>query len=131
MTLAGIFAKYYTNILLYYILYTFVIYSFTILISIFVQRSSMKWFYFQESLYKTQIETMNRAARSFTDNSHAQICRSPVPRIHEPKWQETHTFQKKFLKNSPAPMIIIGDSITSGLGRYGCFWRNCLKDAVN
>ena len=46
-------------------------------------------------------------------------------------WHKKHTFQKKLLKNSVAPIIIIGDSIATGLRRYKHVWRNYFKHAVN
>ena len=54
-----------------------------------------------------------------------------MPRFHKPGWQETHTFHKKLLKNSATPIIIIGDSITTGLKRYRHIWDNYFKDAIN
>ena len=45
--------------------------------------------------------------------------------------EKTHRFQKKLLKNSAAPIIIIGDSIATGLRRYRHIWRNYFKDALN
>ena len=74
---------------------------------------------------------MTRDARSFTRNNHTKICRLPVPRVHKLGWQETHTFHKKLLKNSAAPIIIIGDSIAKGLRRYRPIWRNYFKDTLN
>ena len=82
-------------------------------------------------LYKTQTEIMTRDARNFTRNNHTKSCRLPVPPIHKLGWQETHTFQEKLLKNSAAPIIIIGDSIGTGLRRYRHIWRNYFKDALN
>ena len=58
---------------------------------------------------------MNIATRIFSGNNHPKTCRSLLPRIHTAGWQETHTFQKKGLKNSTAPIIIIGDSFAAGL----------------
>ena len=78
-------------------------------------------------LYKTQTEIMTREARSFTRNNHTKSCRSPVPPIHKLGWQETHSFQKKLLKNSAAPII----TIATGLRRYRHIWRNYFKDAHN
>ena len=82
-------------------------------------------------LYKTETEIMNGDVRGFTRNNHTKSCRLLVPRIHKLGWQETHTFQKIFLKNSAGSFIIIGDSITTGLRRYQYIWRNCFKDALN
>ena len=64
-------------------------------------------------LYKTQTEIMTRDARSFTRSNHTKSCRLPVRCFHKLGWQETHTFRKKLLKNSAAPIIIIGDSIAT------------------
>ena len=69
-------------------------------------------------LYKTQTKVMTRGARRFTRRNHTKSCRFPVPPFHKLGWQETHTFQEKLLKNSAAPIIIIGDSIVTGLRRY-------------
>ena len=52
LTDASIFTKYYLNILLYFILYTFKIYFFTKLIWAFIQRISTKWFYYLGSYIK-------------------------------------------------------------------------------
>ena len=84
-------------------------------------------------LYKTQTEVMTRDARSFTrnNNNHPKSCRLLVLRIHKLEWEETHTFQEKLLKKSAAPIIIIGDSIATGLRRYRHIWRNYFKDALN
>ena len=35
------------------------------------------------------------------------------------------------MKNSAAPIIIIGDSIATCLRRYRHIWRNYFKDAIN
>ena len=74
---------------------------------------------------------MTRDARSFTRNNHTKSCRLPVSRLHKLGWQETNTFQKKFFKNSAASIIITGDSITTGLGRYRHIWKNYFKDTLN
>ena len=68
-------------------------------------------------LYKTQTEIMTGDARSFTRNNHTKGCRLLVPRIHKLGRQETHTLQKKLLKNSAAPIIIIVNLIAAVLGR--------------
>ena len=52
LTDASIFTKYYLNMLLYYILYTFKIYFFTKLIRALIQRMSTKWFYYLGSYIK-------------------------------------------------------------------------------
>ena len=54
-----------------------------------------------------------------------------MPRFHKLGWQETHTLNKKLLKNSVAPIIIIGDSIATGLRRYRHIWKNYFKAAIN
>ena len=69
--------------------------------------------------------------QSFTSNNHIKSCRLLVPCIHKPGWQETHSLQKKLLKNSAAPIIIIGDLIATGLRRYQHVWRNYSKDALS
>ena len=74
---------------------------------------------------------MTRDARRFTRSNHTKSCRLPVPRFHKLGWQETHTFHKKLLKNSAAPIIIIGDSIATGLRRYQHIWKNYFKDVIN
>ena len=74
---------------------------------------------------------MTRDARSFTRKNHTKSCRLPVPRIHKLGWQETQTSQKKLLKNSATPIIIIGDSIAIGLRRYRDIQSNYFKDALN
>ena len=74
---------------------------------------------------------MARDVWSFTRNNHTKSCRLPVRRIHKLGWQETHTFQKNFLKNSAAPIIIIGDLIATGLRKYRHICRNYFKDALN
>ena len=63
-------------------------------------------------LYKTQTKVMTRDARSFrvvTGSNHTKSCRLLVPHFHKLGWQEIHTFHKKLLKNSAAPIIIIAD----------------------
>lgn len=52
---------------------------------------------------------MNIAARNFTGNNHTKDCRSSVQRVQKSGWQKTHTFHKRFLKNSTAPINMIGD----------------------
>ena len=74
---------------------------------------------------------MARDARSFTGSNHTKSCRLPVPCFHKLGWQEIHTFHKKLLKNSAAPIIIIADSIATGSRRYHHIWKNYLKDALN
>ena len=74
---------------------------------------------------------MNRDARSVTSNNHTKSYRLPVPLIHKPGWQETHTFQSKLSKNSAAPFIIISDLMATGLRRYRHIWRNYFKDTLN
>ena len=73
---------------------------------------------------------MTRDARSFTRSNHTKSCRLYVARLHKLGWQETLTFHKKLLKNSAAPIIIIGDSISTGL-EYRHIWKNYFKDALN
>ena len=41
-----------------------------------------------------------------------------------------HTSQERSLKNSTAPIIIIGDLIAAGLGRYERVWRNYFEDTL-
>ena len=74
---------------------------------------------------------MTRDAGRFIRNNHTKSCRLPVPCFHKLGWQETHTFHKKLLKNSAAPIIIIGDQIATGLRRYRHIWKNYFKDAIN
>ena len=74
---------------------------------------------------------MTRHTRRFTKTNHSKSCRLRVARFHKLGWQETHTFHKKVLKNSAAPIIIIVDSIATGLRRYRYIWKNCFKDAIN
>ena len=76
-------------------------------------------------LCKVQTEIMTRDARSFTRNNHTKSCRWPVSRLHKLGWQETHTFQKKLLKNSATSVNIIGDSIATDLRIYR--YRTFLK----
>ena len=64
-------------------------------------------------------------------NNDAKNCRSPVLHMHKPGWRETQIFQKEFLQNSTAPIIIIGDSIGAGLRNYERVWRSYFKDALN
>ena len=85
-------------------------------------------------LYKTQTKVMTRDARSFgvvTGNNHTKSCRLLVPHFHKLGWQEIHTFHKKLLKNSAAPVTIIADSIATCSRRYHHIWKNYLKDALN
>ena len=89
----------------------------------------MKWFYYLRGLYRTQVETMNGAAHSFTDNNHAKSCRSLVSWIHKRGCQEIHTLERK--KTFAEPIIKIGDSNEAGLRRYGRVWRKYFKDAVD
>ena len=74
---------------------------------------------------------MTRNTRRFTKTNHSKSCRLRVARFHKLGWQETHTFHKKLLKNSAAPVIIIVDSIATGLRRYRYIWKNYFKDAIN
>ena len=75
---------------------------------------------------------MNRDAWSFTGNNNTKSCRSPVLLIHKSGLQERHTFQKRLVKNSTAPVIIIVDSIlAAGFRTYGRAWRNYFKDPLN
>ena len=85
----------------------------------------------QRKLYKTQTAIMTGDARSFTRNNHTKSCRFPVPHIHKIGWQETYTSQKKLLKHSAAPFIIIGDSIATGLRKYQHNWRSYFKNSLN
>ena len=82
-------------------------------------------------LYKTQTEIMTRDAQCFTRSNHTKSSRLPVPCFHKLGWQETHAFHKKLQKNSAAPIIIIGDSIATGLRRYRNIWKNYFKDVLN
>ena len=82
-------------------------------------------------LSNTQTEIMTRDAQSFNRSNHVKSFRLPVPRFHKLGSQETHTFHKKLLKNSAAPIIIIGDPIATGLKRYQHIWKNYFKDALN
>ena len=84
-----------------------------------------------KKLFKAQTEIMARDTRSFTRNNHTKSCRLPVPRLHKLGWQETNTFLKKLFKNSAASIIIIGESVTTGLGRYRHIWKNYFKDTLN
>ena len=84
-----------------------------------------------EQLCKTQTKVVTRDARCFTISNHTKSCRLPVPRFHKLRWQETLTFHKKLLKNSAAPVIIIGDSTATGLRKYRYIWKNYFKDAIN
>ena len=131
LTDASILTKYYTNILL--LLHTLYLYNklfYEININ-FDTKKNNKVILLSTKLYKTQTETMTRNARSFTNNNQTKICRLPVPHIHKPGWQQTHSFQKKILTNSAAPIIITGDSIATRLKRYRHIWRNYFKDALN
>ena len=76
-------------------------------------------------LYKTQTEIITRDARSFTRNNHNKSCRLPVSGMHKLGWQE------KLLKNSAAPIIVIVDSIATGLRGYRHIWRNYFKNVLN
>ena len=80
-------------------------------------------------LYKTQTEIMTWDARSFTRSNHTESCRLPVPHLHKLGWQKTHTFHK-LSQNSAAPIIIIGDSISTGLRAYQHIWKSYFKDAL-
>ena len=82
-------------------------------------------------LYKIQTKVMIRDARCFTRSNHTKSCRLLVPCFHKLGWQETDMFHKKLLKNSAAPIIIIGNSIATGLRRYQHIWKNYFKDAIN
>ena len=82
-------------------------------------------------LSNTQTEIMTRDAQSFNRSNEIKSFRLPVPRFHKLGWQETHTFHKKLLKNSAAPIIITGDPIATGLKRYQHIWKNYFKDALN
>ena len=82
-------------------------------------------------LYKTQTGIMSRGVRCFTRSNHTKSCRLPVPRFQKLELQETHTFHKKLLKNSTAPIIIIGDLIATGLRRHRQIWKNYFKDVLN
>ena len=54
-----------------------------------------------------------------------------MPRFHKLGRQETHTLNKKLLKDYAAHIIIIGDSIATGLRRYRHIWKNYFKAAIN
>ena len=82
-------------------------------------------------LYKIQTKVMIRDTRCFTRSNHTKSCRLLVPCFHKLGWQETDMFHKKLLKNSAAPIIIIGNSIATGLRRYQHIWKNYFKDAIN
>ena len=75
---ASIFTKYYTNILLYYILYTFMTYFFTKLISTFIRRRSTNWFYYQgsyiEHKQKLWLETPGALLEVTTPNAADCLC---------------------------------------------------------
>ena len=78
-----------------------------------------------------QTDIMNRDARSFTKNNYTKSYRLLEPHLNKLGWQKTHISHKKPLKNSATPIIIIGDSIATGLRRYLHIWKNYFKDALN
>ena len=47
--------------------------------------------------------------------------------MHKPGWQETHTFQKKLLKDSAILVIISGDFIAAGREDLDMFRGNTLR----